>query len=85
MSERDKKEETMSDKIEVRKHTRSRPKKHEAEEPFVMEVKSIAPEKGDKIIDAKTDEPNREIKRGVTRVGGGDHGKIEKGVKRLGY
>jgi len=48
----------------------------------VLEIPSIAPEKGAKIIDAK--QPVEQIGRGVTRVGGGDHGKIDKGVKRLG-
>lgn len=28
-------------------------------------------------------EKNKGINKGVTRVGGGDHGKVEKGVKRV--
>ena len=81
----------MSDKeVKVRAHTRRARTKFgsetsEAEESFIAEFPSIAPEHGTKIIDARNEKPLSEIKRGVKRVGGGDHGKIEKGVKRLGY
>lgn len=72
--------------IQVRAHSRARHvPKTEAEESFIAEFPSIAPQTGTKIIDAKaTKASGDKTTRGVKRLGGGDHGKIEKGVKRLG-
>lgn len=72
----------MSDKpVHVKAHTRPR----NAEETF-LEFPSVAPVEGVKIIDAHNKpDAKKGIERGVKRVGGGDHGKAEKGVKRLGY
>lgn len=74
----------MSDKkVPVKAHERSTPSK-EAEERFVLEFPSVAPKDGVKIIDAKKKVLPHDA-RGVRRLGGGDHGKTDKGVKRLGY
>lgn len=83
----------MNDKVEVRQHMRHKPRtkfgaeRSKAEESFIAEFPSVAPEKGVKIIDTKQEKAApSEIRKGVKVVGGGmASDKIEKGVKRFGY
>ena len=76
-----------NDNIEVRAYERRRPRlgteKREGDESFVAELPVIAPEQGVNIVDARQ-EREQPSGRGVKRVGGADHGKIDKGVKRVG-
>jgi hypothetical protein len=76
----------MADKeVTVREHRRRLGKmRADSTAGKSLELPLVAPQTGVKIIDthAEREQPTR-AERGVKRVGGGDHGKIDKGVKRV--
>jgi len=69
--------------VKVREHLRRMNQMRKGTGGNILEIQEIAPQKGEKIIDTHAERVTRAT-GGVTRLGGGDHGKIEKGVKRLG-